>query len=81
MLAQPRPSTSLPTVLSTRELEVLQLVANDNTDREIAGHLGITERTVRAHVSRIILKLGVTSRVGAAVAFVEWTIRGQSPAL
>jgi DNA-binding NarL/FixJ family response regulator len=62
-------------VLSTREREVLRLVARDRTDRRIARELGIRERTVRAHVSRIIHKLGVASRVGAAVAFVEWTAR------
>lgn len=66
-------------VLSPREQDVLRLVAQDMTDREIAYRLGIRERTVRAHVSRIILKLGVSSRVGAAVAFVEWTFhRGNS---
>lgn len=61
--------------LSKREQEVLLVMARDKTDREIANRLGIGERTVRAHVSRIILKLGVASRVGAAVAFVEWTVR------
>jgi DNA-binding NarL/FixJ family response regulator len=68
------PRSSLA-ILSRREQQVLQFVARDKTDREIAALLGIGERTVRAHVSRIILKLGVASRVGAAVAFVEWTIR------
>lgn len=63
--------------LSKREREVLHCVAQDKTDREIGAALGIRERTVRAHVSRIILKLGVASRVGAAVTFVEWTIRGE----
>lgn len=66
---------SLFDVLSDRELEVLSVVAEDKTDREIAGRLAISERTVRAHVSRIIRKLGVASRVGAAVAFVEWKAR------
>jgi DNA-binding CsgD family transcriptional regulator len=61
--------------LSDREREALCLVARDKTDREIARELAIRERTVRAHVSRIILKLGVASRVGAAVAFVAWTVR------
>jgi DNA-binding NarL/FixJ family response regulator len=61
-------------MLSNREQEVLQIVARDKTDREIAHQLGIRERTVRAHVSRIMLKLGVASRVGAAVAFVTWKI-------
>ena len=63
--------------LSKREYEVLAVVAKDKTDREIAGELGICERTVRAHVSRIILKLGVASRVGAAVALVEWKVRSE----
>ncbi|MET0136465.1 MAG: helix-turn-helix transcriptional regulator [Kibdelosporangium sp.] len=57
--------------LSDREREVLFAVALDKTDREVARLLGIRERTVRAHVSRIILKLGVKSRVGAAVLFTE----------
>jgi DNA-binding NarL/FixJ family response regulator len=60
-------------LLSNREQEVLRLVARDRTDREIARALDIRERTVRAHVSRIILKLGVASRVGAAVAVTAWT--------
>jgi DNA-binding CsgD family transcriptional regulator len=75
---QPR---NLSAMLSRREREVLQLVARDKTDREIARQLGIGERTVRAHVSRIILKLGVASRVGAAVAFVEWTVSAQADPL
>ncbi|WP_370942657.1 LuxR C-terminal-related transcriptional regulator [Amycolatopsis sp. cg5] len=62
--------------LSAREQDVLENLAADRTDREIAARLGIRERTVRAHVSRIILKLGVASRVGAAVAFTEWKVCG-----
>lgn len=58
--------------LSKREHEVLRHVAQDKTDREIASRLGIRERTARAHVSRIILKPGTASRVGAAVTFVDW---------
>jgi DNA-binding NarL/FixJ family response regulator len=61
-------------LLSKREQEVLRLVAGDRTDREIARELDIRERTVRAHVSRIILKLGVASRVGAAVVFTAWSM-------
>jgi DNA-binding NarL/FixJ family response regulator len=66
------------TLLSKREQEVLRLVARDKTDREIARDLDIRERTVRAHVSRIILKLDVASRVGAAVAFVVWSMHEES---
>jgi DNA-binding NarL/FixJ family response regulator len=66
--------------LSNRELQVLLLIAEEKTDRGIARALGISERTIRAHVSRIILKLGVTSRVGAAVAVTEWKLRaGHEP--
>jgi DNA-binding NarL/FixJ family response regulator len=61
-------------LLSKREQEVLRLVARDRTDREIARELDIRERTVSAHVSRIILKLGVASRVGAAVAVAAWSM-------
>ena len=63
--------------LSRRERQVLLLIAEDKTDREIARALGIAERTVRAHVSRIILKLGVATRVGAAVAVTEWKVRAE----
>lgn len=56
-------------MLSPREYEVLRELAEDRTDRQIATRLGISERTVRAHVSQIIHKLGVASRVGAAVAY------------
>lgn len=66
------------TLLSEREQEVLRLIARDKTDREIARHLDIRERTVRAHVSRIILKLDVASRVGAAVAFVAWSMHQEN---
>ena len=66
------------TLLSKREQEVLRLVAHDRTDRQIARELGIRERTVRAHVGRIILKLDVASRVGAAVAFVTWSMQEEA---
>lgn len=76
MLAAQRGISTNPIIrLSNREQEVLRLVARDKTDREIARALAIRERTVRAHVSRIILKLGVASRVGAAVAYVAWVVR------
>lgn len=64
-----------PANLTDRELQVLLLIAEEKTDRQIACALGIGERTIRAHVSRIILKLGVCSRVGAAVVVTEWKVR------
>jgi DNA-binding NarL/FixJ family response regulator len=51
--------------LSARELEILQLVAKDLTNAEIAEVLFISPLTVKTHVERILAKLGVRGRVGA----------------
>jgi DNA-binding NarL/FixJ family response regulator len=51
--------------LSRREIEVLRLVAEGRTNREIATELGISERTVDRHVSNVFSKLGVSSRAAA----------------
>jgi DNA-binding NarL/FixJ family response regulator len=53
--------------LTEREREVLILVANGQANKEIAGALGITERTARTHVSNILGKLGLASRTQAAL--------------
>lgn len=52
--------------LSGRERQVLALVAAGNTNRQIAGELGISEHTVARHVSNIFNKIGVTSRTAAS---------------
>ncbi len=52
-------------LLTPREVEVLRLVARGMSNREIAQTLGISEGTVRAHVSHILNKLGVSSRYAA----------------
>lgn len=49
-----------------REAEVLALVANGWTNRRIAKHLGITERTVRKHLGAVYEQAGVTGRAAAA---------------
>jgi ATP/maltotriose-dependent transcriptional regulator MalT len=51
--------------LSERELEVLRLVADGRTNREIASTLVISERTVARHVANILAKLDVSSRAAA----------------
>lgn len=51
--------------LTERELEVLEAVARGERSKEIAYHLGISERTVKAHLSSIYNKLGVDSRAAA----------------
>jgi len=54
--------------LTGREVEVLRLLAAGRTNREIAGELGISERTVDRHVSNVFSKLDVQSR-SAATAY------------
>ena len=54
------------TGLTARQLEVLVLIAEGQTNREIAETLFITEKTAGAHVSSILARLGVRSRVEAA---------------
>lgn len=51
--------------LSARELEVLRLVAAGKSNRAIASHLVISEKTVARHVSNIFTKLGLSSRAAA----------------
>lgn len=53
--------------LSDRELEVLKLVAAGLSNSDIAERLAISERTVGAHISRILDKLGVANRTQAAL--------------
>ena len=53
--------------LSARELDVLRLIARGLENAEIADELGISPRTAKNHVSRILAKLGQPGRVQAAV--------------
>jgi NarL family two-component system response regulator LiaR len=53
--------------LTAREIEVLRLVAQGHSNREISRRLVISESTVRTHVSNILAKLNVGSRTQAAV--------------
>jgi DNA-binding NarL/FixJ family response regulator len=59
--------------LSERELEVVGLIAEGKTNKEIAEALIIAEKTARNHVSRILTKLGLTRRSQAAA----WAIRAR----
>jgi two-component system, NarL family, nitrate/nitrite response regulator NarL len=53
--------------LSPREREILALIAQGASNKEIARELGIAETTVKIHVQHILRKLGLSSRVQAAV--------------
>jgi DNA-binding NarL/FixJ family response regulator len=57
--------------LTSRELDVLRLVAAGKPNKQIATELVISERTARTHVSRILRKLHLTSRTQAALRAVR----------
>lgn len=77
-LLQPKRSND-ETPLTARELEVLQLLASGRTNRAIADHLTISEKTVARHVSNIFLKLDLSSRAAAtAYAFKSGLISSSS---
>jgi DNA-binding NarL/FixJ family response regulator len=59
------------TALTIREREILVLVAQGKSNRDIADALMISERTARTHVSHVLSKLGLTSRTQAAL----WAVR------
>lgn len=77
--APPSAETPRPTggaSLTERELEVLRSVAVGERNKEIAARLGITERTVKAHLASVFNKLGVDSRAAAiATAMARGLIR------
>ena len=57
--------------LTPRELATLRLLADGKSNKEIANSLGISERTVKAHLANIYQKLGVESRSGAVAVAVQ----------
>ena len=57
--------------LTSREVEVLRLVVEGKTNQEIGHQLDISEKTVEKHLEGVFSKLGVTSRVEAAVQAVR----------
>jgi DNA-binding NarL/FixJ family response regulator len=61
--APPSPAAGL----TSRELEVLRLIAEGMSNKEIARALGTSDRTVKSHVSNVLSKLGVLDRTQAAL--------------
>jgi DNA-binding NarL/FixJ family response regulator len=65
--------------LTTREVEVLRLVAAGKANKEIAAELRISERTARTHVSNILSKLDLRSRTQAAIWAAGEGLGGRRP--
>ena len=54
-------------ILTSREYEVFNLLIKNNTTKDIANRLYISEKTVRNHISNVIQKLGVKGRTSAII--------------
>ncbi len=65
------PASSSPLDLTERELEVLTAVARGDRNKEIARDLGVTERTIKAHLTNVYNKLGVDSRAAAVSVAIQ----------
>ncbi|MFD3643505.1 MULTISPECIES: response regulator transcription factor [Streptomyces] len=62
--------------LSTRQIEILSLIAKGHRDKEIAKHLGMSVRTVDSHLQRLYDRYGVRSR---AAIVAKWLLEGGTP--
>lgn len=62
------------TILTKREKEVFTLLVSNKTTKEIAEYLGISEKTVRNHISNTMQKLGVKGRSQAVVELLRMKI-------
>lgn len=61
----------MPSILTKREREVFELLILNNTTKDIAEELFISEKTVRNHISNVMQKLGVKGRAHAVVELVR----------
>lgn len=58
-------------ILTEREKEIFGYLISDYTTRDISRRLGISEKTVRNHISNVIQKLGASSRSGAVIELIK----------
>ncbi len=70
-LSGPAAIAADPQRLTPRETEVLELIVAGRANKRIAVELGIAEKTVKSHVSRVLEKLGVSDRTQAALLAVR----------
>ena len=57
--------------LTTRELQILQLLADGTSTDDIAAQLDVSRNTLRTHIQNILMKLGVHSKLDAIVAAIR----------
>ena len=74
-----QPATARPHGLTSREVEVLTLVASGQTNKGIGRVLGLSEKTVDRHVSNILNKLDVPTRSAATAAAFQLGLIDTSP--
>ena len=60
--------------LTSRELEIFEMLALNETTKTIADKLHISEKTTRNHISNVIGKLGVSSRTQALIELIKYGI-------
>ena len=65
--AQPEIEKTIRSELSEREIDVLKLIANGKDNADIAAELHISPKTVKNHISNILMKLQIENRIQAAV--------------
>jgi DNA-binding NarL/FixJ family response regulator len=65
--AVPQIAETIRSELSVREIDVLKLIANGKDNAQIAGELHISPKTVKNHISNILMKLQIENRIQAAV--------------
>ena len=63
----PRDAETIRSELSDREIQVLKLIANGKDNAQIAADLHISPKTVKNHISNILMKLQIDNRIQAAV--------------
>jgi DNA-binding NarL/FixJ family response regulator len=74
-----RPAPVSPVHFTAREKEVLRLLVAARSNREIAKNLGIEERTVKAHVAKLMRKVGVENRIALSIHAITHSIVSKTP--